>query len=404
MGLFKKSIVAQVLIVLFVSQMAINHQNELQVRAAYVSGMNPGMQLRMEQKTLDAFKKSMQRFLPQYVNHELPLPSTYHYDFGLFFDLLSYQVDWTDITYTDIDLDVAGVKLELTRGYDLSLIKFDFPAVKKWEIDAMQEVNSFVLPSKSRVELIFQDFDVDFQADLKLDENGYLDPVVYDAEIKFGSSYLYHDNKIMAFVMHQFVYFAIVIVENSVYFVGDYIFSEMMGPVVDKMLGHYKTQITLKSPLPGQSTSATYDFDFRNTRSPFIGEGYIDLFFLGEIIHSGHECVIEPDFMDFVNSETFSQLVMSESAATCMANTMAASPIGFIHLNDQSMKTLLHLNSFKFDTTTVAQQIPIFQEKLGDDVPLEMTLHYKDIKVLFGQYDTDVILEYTACMLFQTED
>jgi hypothetical protein len=30
-----------------------------------------------------------------------------------------------------------------------------------------------------------------------------------------------------------------------------------------------------------------------------------------------------------------------------------------------------------------------------------MTLHYKDIKVLFGQYDTDVILEYTACMQFQ---
>lgn len=74
-----------------------------------------------------------------------------------------------------------------------------------------------------------------------LDENGYVDPVVYDADIKFGSSYLYHDNKIMAFVMHQFVYFAIVIIENSVYFVGDYIFSEMMGPVVDKMLGHYQT-------------------------------------------------------------------------------------------------------------------------------------------------------------------
>lgn len=85
----------------------------------------------------------------------MPLPNTYHYEFGLFFDLLSYAVDWTDITYSDIDLDVGDVKLELTRGYDLSLVKFDFPAVKKWEIDAMQEVNSFILPSKSRVELIF---------------------------------------------------------------------------------------------------------------------------------------------------------------------------------------------------------------------------------------------------------
>ena len=152
---FKKSTLAQVLIVMFVSHMAINQQNELQVRAEYTSGMNPGMQLRLEQSTLDAFKVAMKKFLPQYVNHELPLPDKYHYEFGLFFDLLSYTVDWTNITYTDIDLDVSEVKLELTRGYDLSLIKFDFPAVKKWEIDAMQEVNSLILPSKSRVELIF---------------------------------------------------------------------------------------------------------------------------------------------------------------------------------------------------------------------------------------------------------
>ena len=48
MAIFKKSLVAQVLIVLFVSQMAINTHNELQVRAAYTSGMNPGMQLRLE--------------------------------------------------------------------------------------------------------------------------------------------------------------------------------------------------------------------------------------------------------------------------------------------------------------------------------------------------------------------
>ena len=351
---FKKSIVAQVLIVLFVSQMAINTHNEAQVRAAYTSGMNPGMQLRMEQKTLDAFKKAMTNFLPNYVNHELPLPKNYHYEFGLFFDMLSYTIDWTDITYTDIDLDVKDVKLELTRGYDLSLVRFDFPAVKKWEIDAMQTVNSWVLPSNSRVELIFEDFDIDFQADLVLDENGYVDPVVYDVDVKFGSSYLYHDNKIMAFVMHQFVYFAIVIIENSVYFVGDYIFSEMMGPVVDKMLGHYKTGITLHSPFPGQTTSANYEFDFRNTMSPYIGEGYIDLFFLGEIIHPGHECTIEPDYMNFVNSETFSQLVVSESAAKCMANTMAASPIGFIHLNTHTMRELFRVQDFTFNTQTVA--------------------------------------------------
>jgi hypothetical protein len=42
------------------------------------------------------------------------------------------------------------------------LIKFDFPAVKNWEIDANQEINSILLPSDSKVELIFKDFDIDF--------------------------------------------------------------------------------------------------------------------------------------------------------------------------------------------------------------------------------------------------
>lgn len=61
-----------------------------------------------------------------------------------------------------------------------------------------------------------------------------------DCHIKFGDSYLYHDNAIIAFVMHQFIYFAIVIVENSVYFVGQYIFSNMLGPVMDTFLDHYR--------------------------------------------------------------------------------------------------------------------------------------------------------------------
>jgi len=134
----------------------------------------------------------------------------------------------------------------------------------------------------------------------------------------------------------------------------------MMGPILDKALGHYRTNITLPSPLPGQNTAATFDFDFRNTRSPFIGDGYIDLYFLGELLHNDKNCTMEPDYMDFINSDTFSQLVVSESAATCAANTMASSSIGMIDLDTDSLRTLLKLPNFHFNTTTVAQQIPIF--------------------------------------------
>ena len=245
------------------------------------------------------------------------------------------------------------MKFNLTRGYDLSLIKIDFPAIKKWEIDATQEINSWIMPSTSKVELIFEDFDIDFQTDLILDENGYLDPVVYDCDIKFGKSYLYHDNKIVAFVMHQFVYFAIVIVENSVYFVGDYIFSNMMGPIMDKALNHYHTGVVLMSPFEGQTTKATFDFDFRNTQSPFIGEGYMDSYILGELTYkpnsnlkagvhgfTSSSCTLDPDYMSFMNSDTFSQIVITESAFSCMMNSVSQSPIGQIHLDSHTMNKM----------------------------------------------------------------
>jgi hypothetical protein len=226
----------------------------------------------------------------------------------------------------------------------------DFPVIKQWEIDATQEVNSWILPSKSKVELIFEDFDIGFQTDLVLDANGYLDPVVYDCDIKFGKSYLYHDNKIVAFVMHQFVYFAIVIIENSVYFVGDYIFSNMMGPIMDQMLNHYTTSVVLKSPFAGQHSSALFEFDFRNTQSPFIGQGYMDMYFLGELLYTPSKeikkgehgaiataCTLDPDYMQFMNSETFSQIVITESAFSCIMNSISQSPIGRLHLNAMTM-------------------------------------------------------------------
>lgn len=105
--------------------------------------------------------------------------------------------------------------------------------------------------------------------------------------------------------------------------------------------------------------------------------------------------------MNFLNSDTFSQLVISESAATCMANTMSSSPIGYLDLHTQSLIDLFGLSDdFKFNSTTIAQQIPIFQEKLGDDIPIQLTLSFKDVNVIFGQYDTDMILEYTAQLRF----
>ena len=82
------------------------------------------------------------------------------------------------------------------------MLKIDFPALKEWKISAMQESNSWLLPDFSKVELEFKDFDLDLNVDLKLQPDGFLDTVVYATDIKFGDSYFYHDNAIIAFVMH----------------------------------------------------------------------------------------------------------------------------------------------------------------------------------------------------------
>ena len=122
-----------------------------------------------------------------------------------------------------------------------------------------------------------------------LDENGYLDPIIKDIDISFGKSYLYHDNKIVAFVMHQFIYFGIIIVENSAYFAGNILFSRFLGPMMDEALNHYSTSFFLDSPLNGQETWAVFDFDWKSTQSPVIGNGYIDLFILGEMFYQPYD-------------------------------------------------------------------------------------------------------------------
>lgn len=78
----------------------------------------------------------MEEFLPHFINVDLHLPEHYHYEFGLFFNLLKWKIDWTNIEYSKIDLDIADVQIDLTRSFDKSLMNVKFPAVKHWEIDA----------------------------------------------------------------------------------------------------------------------------------------------------------------------------------------------------------------------------------------------------------------------------
>lgn len=230
-----------------------------------------------------------------------------------------------------------------------------------------------------------KDFKFDFDADLRLDSYGYLDPVVYGCDIHFGDSYLYHDNPIIAFIMHQFLYFGLVIIENSVYFVGEYIFTNMLGPVMDGFLNHYQFPFAWPSMVRGQNTYDFFTLDFRNVKSPKITEGQVDFFLSGELLYKGEECSLEPDNLDFIgasNSSAPSQVVISESAASCFANQIAKSKIGKITLDKEKVNKFWGTgNALSFNTSSLSPHLPLFEKKLGANKPLKVDLNFRDFKV-----------------------
>jgi hypothetical protein len=51
---------------------------------------------------------------------------------------------------------------------------------------------------------------------------------------------------------------------------------------------------------------------------------------------------------------------MSESAASCALNTVAASNIGWINLNEERINQFFGVKDLKLDTTSLAKSLPIF--------------------------------------------
>ena len=61
---------------------------------------------------------------------------------------------------------------------------------------------------------------------------------------------------------------------------------------------------------------------------------------------------------------------------------------------------MLGEHNLKFTTTSMKKHLPIFEERLGKNRPLKWEIDFRDVKVLFGQYDSDMILEYTMSVRF----
>jgi len=111
--------------------------------------------------------------------------------------------------------------------------------------------------------------------------------------------------------------------------------------------------------------------------------------------------------MDFLGDTSDSQLIVSESAMTCILNQYAKSRIGVFDLNEERWNKLFNVKGLKLDTNSIAEHLPIFQQKLGGATAkpqdLRLVINYKDITCFFGQFDSDVLLTYTMQISFSSE-
>ena len=64
------------------------------------------------------------------------LPHEYHYKFSIFYNLLEWKLDWKNIEYGKVDLNIHDVELKLKEVENLRLVSIKFPALKHWNVKA----------------------------------------------------------------------------------------------------------------------------------------------------------------------------------------------------------------------------------------------------------------------------
>ena len=89
----------------------------------------------------------------------------------------------------------------------------------------------------------------------------------------------------------------------------------------------------------------------------------MDLKFIGSIDykHINKPCIMAPDAFDFMTNDIQSQWVVTESAATCLANSMSTGGLYSFELNEKKTNEFFNVTDIKTDTSSIAAHIPLFQ-------------------------------------------
>jgi hypothetical protein len=206
-------------------------------------------------------------------------------------------------------MDMLDTKILFENKFDKQMLKVDLPTIKYWKIRADQHVDFTLLPQNSVVVLEFRDFDIKFNCEFERTDAGYLKPVFYTMDLNWGETSFFHEDKFLSLVFFQVIKFMQVIIKNSIYFLGDYIFSGMAEPTLTTIMNNYQLPLHLKEAFKGQTGQDDFVIDFRQTMTPFIGEGFIDLMASGELFYNGEGCgegSIQNNNLHFLNSQDYS--------------------------------------------------------------------------------------------------
>jgi hypothetical protein len=132
------------------------------------------------------------------------------------------------------------------------------------------------------------------------------------------------------------------------------------------------------------------------------------MYFNGELRFDNKPCNVnfQQVPMTFLEDDKFSQLIFSESALSCIFNTLSASNHGNIHWNQHKYEQFFVGTDRKLDTQAFGAQIGAIKRKYGTKTPKPMVigLGFHDFDVKIGQFDTDIISTLVVKLSLSLED
>ena len=99
--------------------------------------MNPGMALRIESSTVDAFRKAMADFFPHYVYSDMMLPKEQRYTFSMWFNMIEWMIEWKDIKYSVPTFDITDITFLMVNDFGMPKLVCNFPVLQDWKINAI---------------------------------------------------------------------------------------------------------------------------------------------------------------------------------------------------------------------------------------------------------------------------